>query len=156
MERPSSGAQSTLDAVVPFDMEDQLVRILARSQDEQFEAGVESRLARDLQRVFASRPLAVLQALRKRLGESAEEPEILAETLQWASRIDGSLAREAVIDLLLTGLHHGHPLVRDSAALALADFDEEVALKQIRRAMERESVPEMREDLESLMRSLEA
>lgn len=156
MERPSPCAQSTLDAVVPFDMEDRLMRILAGSQDEPFEAGVESRLARDLQRVFASRPLAVLQSLRKRLGESAEEPEILAETLQWASRIEGSLAREAVIDLLLAGLHSEHPLVRDSAALALADFDEKVAVEQIQRAIERESVPEMREDLESLVHSLES
>lgn len=156
MERPSSCARSTLDAVLPFDMEDRLVRILAGSQDEPFEAGVESRLARDLQRVFASRPLAVLQSLRKRLGESAEEPEILAETLQWASRIEGSLAREAVIDLLLAGLQSEHPLVRDSAALALADFDEKVAVEQIQRAIERESVPEMREDLESLVHSLES
>ena len=124
--------------------------------DEQFEAGIESDFSRELQRTYAYNPAAVLQSLRARLTNNSASPAILTEILQWASRQETIAIRAFVVDLLSAGLRHTSPLVRDAAASGLAYLEESAAIPQLRQAIEREDIPELREDLEDLVHSLEA
>lgn len=149
--------KSKLDDAIPHEVEEQLDRLCLAVHDEQFEAGVESRFSKALQRLlWAYHPTAVLRSLRARLVNDDADPEVLSEILQWASRQEASVIRIPVIDLVAAGLHHASALVRDAAALALACLDERAAVAHLRQALEREAVPELREDLEDLVRSLES
>ena len=136
-------------------VEEQLERLFSAAHEEQFEVGIESRFAGGLQRLCVYDPTAALQSLKAKLIDSDASSEVLAEILRWASRQEASAIRNLVVDLLSTGLHNASSLVRDAAALSLAYLDEDVAIVQLQRALEREKVPELREDLQNLIRSLE-
>ena len=140
---------------IPRQVRGRLARLCSAAQEEQFEAGVESRFSRGLQQLCAYDPTAVLQALRGRLMDSDTSSEVLAEILQWASRQEADAIRALVVDLLSTGLHHTSSLVRDAAALGLAYLDEGAAVSHLSQALARETVPELRGDLEDLLISLE-
>ena len=149
--------KSTLDVAIPREVEEQLDRLCLAAHDEQFEAGVESRFSRALQRLlWVYHPTVVLRSLKARLVDGDAGPEVLSEILQWASRQEANAIRTHVIDLMAAGLHHASALVRDAAALALACLDERAAVAHLRQALEREAVPELREDMEDLIRSLES
>ncbi len=146
--------ESTLVSVPPR-VEAQLDRLFLAAHDEQFEVGMESRFSESLQNLFAYYPGEVLQSLKGRLLTNAVRPEVLTEMLQWASRQEAITVRGSVIDLLCTGLRSPSSLIRDTAASSLAHLDESIALPHLKQAIEREKVPELREDLEDLVRSLE-
>ncbi len=148
--------ESSPDFPIPRQVEEQLDRLCLAAHDQQFEAGVESRFSEDLQRLCAYHPIAVLRSLRRRLIHGGTSPEVLSEILQWASRQEAGAIRPIVVELLSMGLHHTSSLVRDAAATALACLDERTAVSHLRQALERETVPELREDLEDLVRSLES
>lgn len=149
--------KSTLDIAIPREVEERLDRLCLAAHDEQFEAGVESRFSRTLQQLLRIyHPTTVLRSLRARLIDGNAGPEVLSEILQWASRQEASAIRIHVIDLVTAGLHHASALVRDAAALALACLDERTAVAHLRQALAREPVPELREDLKDLVRSLES
>ena len=148
--------KSAPDPSIPRQVEEQLDRLCLAAHDEPFEVGVESRFSRELQRLCAYHPTAVLQSLRVRLIHGGTSPEVLSEILQWASRQEAGTIRPLVVELLSTGLHHTSSLVRDAAASALAYLDERAAVSHLRQALARETVSELREDLEDLIRSLES
>ena len=148
--------RSAPEPTIPHQVEEQLDRLCLAAHDEQFEVGIESRFSRELQRLCAYSPTAVLQSLRVRLIRSDASPEVLSEILQWASHQEAEVIRSPVIELLSAGLDQPSPLVRDAAASALAYLDERAAVSHLRRALERETVPELREDLEDLIQSLES
>ena len=136
-----------------------LDRLLDRSfvtaHEEQFEAGMESRLSKELRHLCNYRPTELLRALRSRLIEGDTSPDVLAEVLEWASREERISLRSDIVDLLTLGLYSRSPLVRDAAALGLAYFDGSASIRQLRRAIEREKLPELRADMEELAYSLE-
>ncbi len=148
--------ESSPDFPVPRQVEEQLDRLCLAALDEQFEVGVESRFSKELQRLCAYHPIGVLRSLRARLLHGGASPEVLSEILQWASRQEAGAIRPIVVELLSTGLHHKSSLVRDAAASALACLDERAAVSHLRQAIERETAPELRGDLEDLVRSLES
>lgn len=148
--------KSAPDPEIPHQVEEQLDRLCLAAHDEEFEVGIESRFSRELQRLCAYRPTTVLQSLKVRLIHGGTSTEVLSEILQWASRQEESVIRSLVIELLSAGLDHRSSLVRDAAAAALAYLDEHAAVSHLRQALERETVPELREDLEDLVRSLES
>ena len=148
--------KSAPDPFIPRQVEEQLDRLCLAAHDEQFEVGVESRFSRKLQRLCAYHPTAVPQSLRMRLIHGGTSPEVLSEILQWASRQEAGTIRPLVVELLSTGIHHTSSLVRDAAASALAYLDERAAVSHLRQALARETVPELREDLEDLVCSLES
>ena len=148
--------RSVPNSAISSQVEEQLDHLCVAAHDEQFEVGVESRFSRELQRLCAYHPTSVLQSLRMRLIHGGENPEVLSEILQWASRQEAGVIRSPVIGLLSAGLDHPSSLVRDAAASALAYLDEDAAVSHLRQALERETVPELRDDLEDLIRSLES
>ncbi len=143
------------DSILSQVVEEQLGRLLSVAHEEQFEVGIESQLSGGLQRLCAYDPASVLRSLRVKLIDKDASSEVLAEILRWASRQEAVAIRDLVVDLLSTGLYHTASLVRDAAALGLAYLEEDAAIAPLRHALEREKVPELREDLEDLIRSLE-
>ena len=136
-------------------LEAQLDRIIAAAHEEEFEPGMESTFFVNLQRLFSRYPLKALESLRERMASMDGSPEVLAELLRWTSGQDSPVVRDRVLALLGFGLAHRSSIVRDSAATGLAALLEGEAVPLLMRAIEREVVPELRDDLEDLIRSLE-
>ena len=152
----SSVNNSIFDIVGPSQVvEEQLEQLISSAHEEQFEVGTDSRFARALQQLCERDPVTVLQSLRERLMGGEAGSDVLGEVLRWASRLEGSTIRTLVVELISTGLYHPSSLVRDAAALSFACFDEARAIVHLQQALEREQVPELRKDLEDLIRSLE-
>ena len=137
-------------------LEGHLDRLYSAARDELFEGGRKSQFSKGLQQLCTYAPVAVMQSLKARLvAESRISAEVVAETLRWAADQEAIFIRDSAIDFLSMGLYHPSSLVRDAAALSLAYLDEDAAANPLRRAIEREKVPELRDDLEALVRSLE-
>ena len=136
-------------------IQEQLERIFTTAQDEQFEIGIESQFSKGLQKLCGLDPSTGLQLLKTRFINSDADSEVLAEVLRWASHQRATEIRNLIVDLLLTGLHNVSSLVRDTAALSLAYLEEAGAIVQLQQALEREKVPELKRDLEDLIRLLE-
>lgn len=152
----SSVNKSAFETVGPSQVvEEQLDQLFSSAHEEQFEVGTDSRFARSLQQLSERDPVTVLQCLRERLVGSEANSEVLGEVLRWASRLEAVAIRTLVVELISTGLHHPSSLVRDAAALSFACLDEGRAIAHLQQALGREQVPELREDLEDLIRSLE-
>jgi len=148
--------KSTSDTSTPSRLEKELDQLCLAALDENFETGVESRFSKGLQRLYKHNPIMVLQLLQMKLMDNDINPEVLAEILQWASRPEAGDLRSRHLNLLSRGLDHLSPLVRDSAALALAYLDEEAAIVHLQTAIAKEEVTELRQDLEDLLHSLES
>ena len=148
-------SSSEFDDFLQQYVEEQLDRMFLEAQDEKFETGVDSRFSIGLQQLYEKDAVVLLSILRERLLGSAGVPDVLAEVLQWASRLEASFCRSNSVELLLIGLHDLSPFVRDSAALGLAYLSGRVAITHLREAAEREKVPELRADMFDLIESLE-
>ncbi len=82
----------------------------------------------------------------------------------FVDRTSRSFGRNAALDiasgltfhsrLIRAGLHHEASLVRDAAALGLVWLEGTEATLPLRQAFERETVPELKQDLEDLIQSL--
>ena len=137
-----------------LNLEEALEKLVADSVEEQFEVGMDSGLSRGLDGLCGNNPSAVLRLLCRRLPGMIHE--VAAEVMRWTARqeLKSSSCRLAV-DLLELGLLHEAPLLRDTAALGLADLLEEGAVGLLRKALDREQVPELRQDIGDLIASLE-
>ena len=136
-------------------MEVQLEQLFSDAREEQFEVGVDSQFSKGLQQLYKYNSVAVMRSLKTRLNNGNADSELSAEVLRWASRLESDEIRNSVVDLLSIGLQSASSLVRDTAALSLASLEEASAISQLQRALEREKVPELREDLQDLIESLE-
>lgn len=152
----SSVNESAFEAVWSNQVvEEQLEQIVSSAHEEQFEVGTDSRFARALQQLCERDPVTTLHCLRESLVGGEASSEVLGEVLRWASRLEASAIRTLVVELMSAGLQHPSSLVRDAAALSFACLDEGRAITHLQQALGRERVPELREDLEDLIRSLE-
>lgn len=147
--------QSIPEIGAPELLEDHLDRLYSDARDEVFEVGRTSQFSKGLQQMCTYAPVAVMQSLRVRLADDRISAEVLAETLRWAADQEVIAIRDSVMAFLSMGLGHPSSLVRDAAALGLAYLDEDAAITPLRHALEREDIPELREDLEALIHSLE-
>ncbi len=135
-------------------LESRLEDVFIAASEERFQVGMDSRFSQKLDELCLVNPDFSLQSLMRRMATSSCDPQVIVEVLEWASRQRGTLGHE-VSELFKDGLSHSSPLVRDTAALSFADFDEEEALIHLRRALQIENVSELRMDLEALIQSLE-
>ena len=139
-----------------YPMDERLDHIFWEAQWEQFETGMDSKFSENLQQLYSIDPYMVLQSLIDRTTGDEAGPEVLAEMFTWISRQEALAGlRLSIVDLLSQGLRNSSALVRDAAALGLAFFDENTAKDYIKQAIENEQVPELRRDLQDLVRSLE-
>lgn len=140
---------------IPAWLEAELDSLFLAAGEEQFEAGMESQFTRGLQQLSEYNPNLVLKSLKARLESDKGNSGAIAKTLEWVSHQENPSLFNDIVGVLLIGLKHASPLVRDTAALGLAYFDEGKAIGYLKQAIEKEDVPELREDLEDLLQSLE-
>ena len=142
-------SSSSVDVSIDIEID----RLFYSAKEEKFEIGMDSQFANSLQELSECGVGKLVKCLENKLMQHSTEPKIAVEVMEWASRQEGY---NDVVRLLAWGLNHESAVVRDNAALSLAYFDEKIASKEIGEAIEREQIPELREDMEDLVRSLES
>ncbi len=131
----------------------QVNRLFLAAQEERFETGMESTFSKRLQSIYAYNKGDLLRILKTHIYDG-EDPEVISEMLAWVSRQERPLVGHEIVNVLVLGLHHGSPLVRDAAALGLSLFVGSRAIRYLRSAISREAVPELSADIEELVSSL--
>ena len=136
-----------------IDVERKVTALLVGARQEQFEVGMYSDFSSGLDEVFRTKPQRTIIALE--MNFDLEKDEVIAEALRWASSQDDTPYRELIKNLLEGCLTHDSALVRDTAALGLADLLGKDAIGALRFTFEREVVPELKNDIGDLIGSLE-
>lgn len=135
-------------------LEREVDRLFWAASDEQFEVGMVSEFAHGLDDLLAASPIELLHVLQTRLDTPRTPIEVIAEAMHWLGELEHETFRKQVVSILLFGLNHESPVVRDAGALALGDLEGCDALIHLKQAIEKENVPELREDMEDLVESL--
>ncbi len=135
-------------------VDSRLPELLANATHESFEVGMNSRFSDGLQQLSLIAMPDLLEALHAQFSKHSISPQILSEILWWASRQSRDEWRREILQIMWSGFSHESSLVRDTTALALADFDEATARAHLPLAIEREQELPLKADMRSLLRSL--
>lgn len=153
-ERSSNTTELGLDHRL---LEKVLRPIFVAARREIFEDGMES--------IFSGNLLSLLEASRHSeavydvIGElilsEQVSMEVASEALRWIGRIDDhnskDIRRYLLEDSLLQSLSSR---VKDAAGLGLASLDDPKSIPALQKAIDKETVPELRENLEQVLEQL--
>lgn len=139
----------------PKEVDAEIHSLLQRASGQTFEAGMESEFSRGLVHIVRKYGDDAIGALADRIGSEAVSPAVAAEALQWLAVIDDDVAYLQRLLLLERSLNSSSPWVRDGAGLGLAHLDDPHAIPYVAYAVERETIPELRDDLELVLTQLE-
>lgn len=135
-------------------IEQRVCTIFADAEEQVFEDGIESDFSRELLALISLYGrVAIDPIVRLIISESANK-EIAAEALRAIGRIRQSSTHRDRLWLLEHGLYSSSARVRDGATLGLAYLDDPVAVIPLKLAIEREQIPELREDMQQVLDQL--
>ena len=151
-QRPSTIMQKELTIYV----ERTIQHLFESAKDQYFEDGMESDFSRELVSVVKKyRNLAMSEISYLITCDRADE-EVASEALHWLGRIDGESTHGWRLWVLEKSLSSKSPVVRDGAALGLVYLGDAHALQYIKKAIEQETIDELRYDLQGALKELEA
>ena len=129
--------------------------VFASAEEEVFEDGVESSFSRKLATFVWSYGKAAIDAIGRFIISDSANREVASEALRVVGRIRQPSTHRDRLWLLEHGLCSSSARVRDGAALGLAFLDDPLAVVPLRLAVEREQIPELREDMQQVLDQLE-
>ena len=133
----------------------QLDAALAASAEEVFEDGMESELSRRLDSLVKEYDGIAVEAIAKKIINEKVNAELAAQTLRCLGRIDHKPSYAYRRWVLEKCLECSSTMQVEGAALGLASMDDAHAIPYLRKAIEREDLPELIEDLEQVLSQLE-
>ena len=128
-------------------------KIFRDSVNEVFETGMESDFERKLLKMIFHYDYLTITAIEEIL-ERKIDLELYAETMRLIGFCSDRFTRNMRFNLLIKGLNHNSPIVRDSASLGLADFDDKAAITHLTEAISRESYNSLCKDYEQVIMKL--
>ncbi len=134
---------------------DQLATMLSKAEDEYFEDGIESDLARDVSMLIESFDTAAVMELAYRIFHEKVSEEVAAEALRTLGEIEQSSSSYFRLRLLEESLAHASPMVRDGAVLGLESLDNPHAIPYLEQAIRRERYVDLRSYMEEVFARLE-
>jgi hypothetical protein len=129
---------------------------LFAGKEQRFEDGVESEFSQNFVRIITRYKKIALDNLQKLIESQSINPEVLSEALRWLPRINDPSTYALRLSLITLSLFQPSSRVRDAATLALSSLADSVAVSALKKAIERENVEELREDMEQALIYLES
>lgn len=136
------------------DAEARFEAVFQRGSQQRFEDGMESEFSRELESLAKTYGVQSKDILTRLLEDEHLPAAVRAEAMRWISRVENILSHETRLWLLEKGLSSSSAAVRDGAALGLASMDDPSAIPYLERAVNAESVEELRRDLEQVLSQL--
>ena len=136
-------------------LEQQVDSMFAFAREEFFEDGMESTFSRELISLVEHHGERIMPLLSKAILGGRVNAEVAAEALIWLDEISDPLTYDSRLLLLQKGLRAYSARVRDGAIIGLASLDDPRAIKSIERAIGREQIDELREDMQQVLEQLQ-
>lgn len=130
-------------------------RLFESARELYFEDGMETDFSRDLVSLVKKYGNLAMGEISYLISYGRVDSEVAGEALRWLARINDPSTYGWRFWLLEKGLLSKSPVVRDSAALGLLSMCDANAIPDIRKAIERETIAELRDDLRGALRELE-
>lgn len=136
-------------------LREQFQSVFAAAREERFEDGMESRFSTNLLELLNQYGAPAFIALGNLIISNKINIEAAAEACRWIGRIENPKTH-ATRRTLLEGILQGTPYarIRDGAALGLASLDDPISIPILQKAIEQETIPELRQDLQQVLNQL--
>jgi hypothetical protein len=125
------------------------------SREQNFEDGMESDFSRELVSLVKKYGNLAMAEISYLISYGGVDNEVAREALRCLARIDDPLTYGWRLWLLEKSLSSNSPIVRDGAALGLVSMGDAHAIEYIKKAIERETITELRYDLQGALEELE-
>ena len=150
-QRPSTIMQKELTIYVERIIE----HLFESAKEEYFEDGMESDFSRELVSLIKKYENLAMSEIAYLITYGRVDNDVASEALRWLGHIDDPLTYGWRVWLLEKSLSSNSPIVRDSAALGLVSMRDAHAIQYIRKAIEQETITELRYDLQLALEELE-
>ena len=154
MVSPARLTSSTAQAEKPEVLTEVLQRIFFAAREEVFEDGMDSVFSRQLVSFMERHSRLAIDILSDLLILEKVNAEVAGEALRHVGHIEHAPTRLVRRRLLERCLFDSSARVRDGAILGLASMDDPGAIPYIEQAVERESIAELREDMQDVLEQL--
>lgn len=121
-----------------------------------FEDGMETDFSRELVSLVKKYGNLVMGEISYLITYGRVDNEVAGEALRWLARVNDPSTYGWRLWILEKSLSSKSPIVRDGAALGLVSMGDAHAIQYIRKAIERETITELRYDLQGALEELEA
>ena len=135
---------------------DHLDRLFALSAEEVFVDGMESRLSFGLKHLLGMGGIATIRVVCSLMNTATLNAEVIGEVLRVLGDFEDSTTHLSRLSVLLDCLKSRDSRIRDAASIGIASLDDVAALQAVEKAVEWESIPELRKDLQLVVDQLRA
>lgn len=137
------------------DIDEKIEALFEAAKEQFFEDGMESDFSREFVSFIKKYGDAAMEAVASVIISEKGNAEIASEALRWMGLMDHPPSYRYRLWVLERSLICSSERVRDSAALGLAYFNDPDAIQHLKKAIEREQIPELREDMKQVLTQLE-
>ncbi|MGH7146628.1 MAG: HEAT repeat domain-containing protein [Nitrospiraceae bacterium] len=151
-DRPASSTAITLEP--QRNLTGKIENLFSLGRNEIFEDGTESYLSRELIALVRRHGNIAIVEIARLITSEKVDACVAAEALKWLGRIqhlDTHLFRRG---LLLRALTASSVVVREGAVLGLAFMNDPATISPLQQALDREQIPELRDDLSQVLQQL--
>ena len=141
----------TPDAELPSGLE----AMFAAAGEETFADGMDSDFSRTLHSIVRRYGSGAINAIGRTIRSERFDVEVAGEAVRQIGSVDDLRSHRSRLALLLRTLESPDPRLRDAASIGIATMDDPTAIEGIRRAVEQESSPQLRHNLQLVLDQLE-
>ena len=146
---------STEPLSVRYSLSTELETLFASGKDCLFEDGVGTEFSRELSYLVWRYGETAVDLIADLIVNEKIDAEVASEALRWLGRVDHAPTCQRRLWLLEKALFSSSPKIRDGAGLGIASMDDPHAIPYIKQAIEKESIQDLRQDLEQVLEQLE-
>lgn len=148
-DRPDTSTAITLEP--RRELPEKVENLFSLGRNEIFEDGTESYFSRELIAVVRRHgEIAILEIARLITSEKADAC-VAAEALKWLGRTQHSETHLFRRWLLVSALTSSSAMVREGAVLGLAFMNDPTTISPLQQALDRERIPELRDDISHVL-----
>ncbi len=152
LERSES---STTFVGFTVEIEQKLKLLFQTGKEYVFEDGIDSQFSNELVRMIEMHDNSAVFSLARLIVSENVNKEVASEALRWLGRIQEPASYTNRLLLLERCLFSSSAKIRDGAILGLASMNNSNALTHIKEASKRETIPELRANMEQVISQLE-
>jgi HEAT repeat protein len=147
---------STTVQEIPEHILDQFQKLFDAGREEVFEDGIQTAFSKRLTYYIEGCGEVAIEALTQLIVGGQVNSEVASEALRWIGRMHHSASFFQRLLLLERCLNSSSSRVRDGAVLGLASIDEPSAIPYLERAIAKEQIEELRQDMIQVLEQLRA
>jgi len=146
---------STTESVSANLLSAQANSIFINAKEEVFEDGMESNFSRNLSKFIVSFGHSAMETIIPIVLSERANTEVVSEAFRVLGRLVHATTYRERLWLLERGLYSASARVRDGSLLGLEILNDSLAIPPLKAAINRERIPELRQDMEQVVSQLE-